>query len=147
MTFVTCQNTDCKHCNVSDHTCQKQVITVGEEFDCGCSELDPYYNCEEYNEKYYKCVKTKSGEPGKCESYGKRIEYRDRVFYTFDRITEDGDYRLTDAETGYYACTFEELGQRFDKLCEKAKNIPNVESLPLAKMDGGSFVIVKEATP
>lgn len=147
MTLVNCQNTDCKHCNVSDHTCQKQVITVGEEFDCGCRELDPYYNCEEYNEKYYKRIRTKSGEHGKYESYGKRIEYRDRVFYTFDRITEDGDYRLIDAETGYYVCTFAELEQLFDKLCEIVKSVTNVESLPLVEMVGGDFVIVKETTP
>lgn len=147
MTSVRCTNTDCKHCNVSDCTCQKQLITVGDGFDCGCYDLDPYYNSKEYGEKYYKCVKTKTGEPAKAESYGKRIEYKGRAFYTFDRITEDGDYRLTDGDTGYYACTFAQLEQRFDIICEKAKSIPNVEQLPLAERDGGGYVLVKEATP
>lgn len=147
MTYVLCRNTDCKHCNVSDHTCQKQAITIGDDFDSGCSELDPYYNDEEYNEKYYKCVRTKSGELAKAESYGKRIEYKGRVFYTFDRITEDGDYKLTDAETGYGVGIFEEIGQRFDKICEMTKRIPDVKSLPLAEWDGGDYVLVKEVTP
>ena len=144
MTYVFCGNTDCKHCNVSDHSCQKQVIAVGEEFDCGCRELDPYYNTEEYGEKYYKCVKTESGELAKAEHYGKRIEYKGRVFYTFDRITEDGDYRLTDGDTGYYACTFAQLEQRFDIICEKAKSTPDVKSLPLVDWGGGGYILVKE---
>lgn len=147
MTFVYCTNYDCKYCRVTDSQCTKTSIFVGDGFDCGCSDLDPYYNSAEYGEKYYKCVRTQAGELAKAESYGKRIEYKGRMFYTFDRITDDGDYRLTDGETGYYACTFAELEQRFDKLCEKAKSIPNVESLPLAERDGGGYVLVKEATP
>lgn len=147
MTFVKCTNTDCKHCNVKDNTCKKQVITIGEDFDCGCSDLDPYYNSDEYGEKYYKCVKTENGEHAKAEFYGKRIEYKGRAFYTFDRITEDDDYRLTDGDTGYYVGTFAQLEQRFDKICEIAKSIPNVESLPLAEWDCSGYVLVKESTP
>ncbi|MBR2434832.1 MAG: hypothetical protein IKB22_05110, partial [Lentisphaeria bacterium] len=130
MTFVYCSNNDCKYCRVTDSQCTKTSIFVGDGFDCGCSDLDPYYNSAEYNEKYYKCVKTKDGQLGKCASYGKRIEYSGRVFYTSDRITESGDYRMTDAESGYFAGTYRQLEDRFDALCEKAKNIPNVESLP-----------------
>ena len=147
MTSVRCTNTGCKHCNVSDNTCQKQAITIGDDFVSGCSEFDPYNNDEEYNKKYYKCVRTKSGELAKAESYGKRIEYKGRVFYTSDRITEDGDYELTDAETGYRAGIFGKIEQRFDKICEMAKRIPSVESLPLAEIDGEGYVVVKEETP
>ena len=131
------------HSDVADFHCTKLSIFVGDGFDCGCRDLDPYYNSAEYGEKYYKCVKTKNGELGKCVSYGKRIEYRGRVFYTFDRITDYGEYRLTDAETGYYVCMHNQLEQRFDAICEKAKSIPNVESLPLAEWDNGGYILAK----
>lgn len=147
MTFVTCENLDCIHCDATDYHCTKTYIRVGDGFDCGCNDLEPYYNSPDYGEKYHKCVKTKSGEIGKCVCYGKRIEYRGRVFFTSERVTEDGYYILTDAETGYNSGIYSKLEQRFDALCEKAKSIPNVESLPLAEWDNGGYILVKEATP
>ena len=144
MTFVSCNNADCIHCDQSDFQCTKSIITVGDGFDCGCDDLEPYYNSQEYDNKYYKCVKTKSGELGKCECYGKRIEYMGRVFFTSDRVTEDGTYVLTDAFTGYSAGWFRDLGERFEKTCKKAKELPNIETLPLVEWDNGGYILVKE---
>jgi hypothetical protein len=81
---------------------------------------------------------------GRCVDYGKRIEYNGRVFFTSDRITEDGDYTLTDAETGCAAGAYKKLEQRFDKLCELAKSFPNVNTFPLVEWDNGGYVLVEE---
>ena len=143
MTFVSCTNIDCRYCDSSDFHCTKSSISVGDGFDSGCDDLEPYYNSAEYENKYYKCVKTKNDELGRCVCYGKRIEYNGRVFYTSDRITEDGAYKLTDAKTGYNAGEYSKLEQRFDKLCELAKKIPKVVSLPLVEWDNGGYVIVE----
>ena len=143
MTFVSCTNTECIHCDNTDFHCTKSYITVGDDFDCGCSKLDPYYNYPDYDVKYYKCVKTNDGELGKRRCYGKRIEYNGRVFFTSDRITDDGSYQLTDALTGYAVGMFKQLEQRFCKICEMAESIPNVETLPLAEWEVGDYVLVE----
>lgn len=144
MTFVSCHNTECIHCDMKDYHCTKTSIAVGEHFDGGCIDLEPYYNSEDYSHKYYICVKTKSGELAKAVKYGKRIEYNDRVFLTTERITEYRECNLTDAVTGYGVGMYRNLEERFPAICEKAKSVPNVETLPLAEWDNGGYILVKE---
>lgn len=141
MTVVSCRNTDCIHCDMTDFHCTKSYITIGEDFDCGCNDCENYYNLPDYRAIYWKCVETKSGELGRALCFGKRIEYRGIAFYTQDRITEDGDYMLTHAETGYSAGKYKHLEQRFDGICEKAKDLPSVETLPRAELDNGEWIL------
>lgn len=143
MTLVSCGNTECIHCDMTDFHCTKSYISVGDGFDCGCNDLEPYYNQPDFCVKYYKCVKTKNGELGKCKCYGKRIEFNGRVFFTSDRITDDGSYQLTEAVTGYAVGMFKQLDQRFCKMCEIAESIPNVETLPLAEWDNDGYILVE----
>ena len=145
MTFVTCSNVDCIHCDRADFHCTKDRIFVGGLFDGGCEDFNPYYNTAEYDNKYYKCVTAKDGKIGRCACYGKRIEYNGRLFYTSDRITENGEYYLTDAKTGYAVGTYKQLEQRFEKICELAEKMPNVVLLPLAEWDNCGYVIVEES--
>lgn len=40
MIFVSCQYTDCIHCDMRDYHCTKDYITIGEEFeDVSCDWL------------------------------------------------------------------------------------------------------------
>ena len=144
MIFVSCQYTDCIHCDMRDYHCTKDYITIGEEFENGCNDFEPYYNSAEYYEKYYKCVETKTGELGKCIFSGKRIEYNGMVFFTSERVTEYKECCLTEARTGYGVGMYRDLENRFQKICELAEKYPNVDTLPLAEWDYGGYVLVKE---
>lgn len=144
MKLVSCENTCCIYCDTSDNHCTKDIITVGEDYDNGCGDYEPYYNSAEYGHRYYICVKTIKKELAKAVRYGKRIEYKGRVFYTSDRVTERGEYQLTDEETGYGVGMYATLEDRFEKLCDMTKNLQNVQTLPDAEWDYGGYVLTEE---
>lgn len=146
MPLVQCQHTDCIHCDLKNNfKCKAYIITIGEEWDEGCSGYEDYRDQPDYQNEYWIAVKTKSGEAAKAKVYhGKRIEYKGRVFYTSDRL----DYKcclFTDAETGYGCGAYASLGDRFDRICEQAAKLPKVETLPEAEWTSGGYELVKEA--
>lgn len=143
MTRVHCYNTDCIYCALNDCSCIKDIVSIGEDYECGCDDYSPYYETEEYNQKYYIAVKA-DGKPAKAVRYhGKLIEYNGRTFFTADRITDGEYYRLTEKRTGVDVGTFAKLKTRWEKFIELEKQIPDVETLPLAEYDGhGKYKIV-----
>ena len=145
MTYVTCEHTDCVHCNTKDFHCEKECVLFSEEYDEGCSEYESYLDGDDYSEKYFICVRTKDGKSAKAvKPRGKRIEYKGRVFFTSERVSDDEGYGITDAETGLHVGTFALLEDRFDRILERAEKYPKVESLPLAEWCNGGYVIVEE---
>ena len=144
MTTIYCCNTDCKHYDPKSFTCTKRLVTVGEDYSYGCDDYESYLDSKEYNDKYFIAVKANDGRIAKAVRYGKKIEYNGMVFFTGSRVTEDGDFNVTEKCTGYNAGSFSKLADRWDKLIEIIKRTPDVESYPLAVYELGKYKIVKE---
>ena len=146
MPIIECQHTDCIYCNIAGgFECKAAVITIGEEWDEGCSGYEDYRDQPDYQNEYWITVETKSGEAAKAKVYrGKRIEHEGRVFYAKDR-TDIPDYcYLTDAETGFGAGTLLNLLDHFAQICVQAQKHPKVETLPEAEWVSGGYKLVKE---
>lgn len=145
MPLVQCQHTDCVNCDISGRLeCKATGITIGDDWDEGCSGYEDYRDQPEYQNEYWIAVKTLSGESAKVKVYrGKRIEYKGRVFYTSGRL-DDKNCSITDAETGLGYGAYVLLEDRFDSICEQAVKLPKVETLPEAEWTGGGYELVKE---
>lgn len=146
MKMVICGNYDCLYCD-GQYKCQKDVISVGEEYSYGCDDYMSYLDTDEYKAKFYKAILTKDSKTAKVVDYGKRIEFNGRVFYTKDQVTEgDESYRLTDERTGLFVSTMAYLSDNYEKFLEREKEYPDVESLPLAKQTLNRYVLDKEVS-
>lgn len=145
MPLVRCKHTDCIYCNIAgDFECKAAVITIGEEWDEGCSGYEDYRDQPDYQNEYWIAVITKSREAARVKRYhGRRIEYKGRVFYTSDRL-DDNLCIITDAETGVNCGTYVLLEDHFDQICEQAAKYPKVETLPEAEWNGGGYKLAKE---
>ena len=146
MPLVQCQHTDCIYCNIAGgFECKAAEITIGEEWDEGCSGYEDYLDQPDYQNEYWIAVKTKSGEVAKAKVYrGKRIEHEGRVFYTSDRLEDGPCFLITDAETGVNCGLYALLEDQFDQICEQAAKYPKVETLPEAEWTSGGYELVKE---
>lgn len=147
MPLVRCQHTDCIYCNIAGgFECKAAEITIGEEWDEGCSGYEDYLDQPDYQNEYWIAVKTKSGEVAKAKVYrGKRIEHEGRVFYTSDRLEDGPCFLITDAETGVNCGLYALLEDQFDQICEQAAKYPKVETLPEAEWTSGGYELIKEA--
>lgn len=142
---VFCTNNDCIHEKCGE--CTKETITVSEIYDEGCEDFFHYFDTDEYNNCYYKAVKTKDGKQAKTKVYrGKRIEYNEYVFYTDARVIDDKDFCVTEARTGFGVGNFDKLKTPsiWKLFVEREKGIPNVETLPLAEWNNGGYEIVEK---
>ena len=146
MPLVQCQHTDCIHCDLKNNfKCKAYIITIGEEWDEGCSGYEDYRDQPDYQNEYWIAIRTKTEEIGKTKMYfGKQIKYKGRVFYTKYRIECPEYCLLTDAETGFGVGSLSNLAERFDQICERAAKLPKVETLPEAEWTSGGYEIVKE---
>lgn len=145
MTKVYCYNNDCVYLDTCSGLCNAGVVSIGDGFEGGCDTFVPYYNNAEYGEKFFIAVGERGKASMKAVRYGKRIEYNGRTFYTTDRITDDGIYGLTDKRTGLYVAKMYQLEGRWERFLELEKNLPDVESYPLAEYDkSGKYKIVEE---
>ncbi len=146
MKTVLCCNYDCVYCD-KRYQCQKDVITVGDDYQYGCEDYLSYLDTNEYKAMFYKAVKTKDGKTARAVDYGKKIEFNGRVFYTKDKVTEgDESYRLTDERTGLLLSSMAHLSDNYEKFLEREKEYPDVESLPLAKQTLDGYVLDKEVS-
>lgn len=132
MTSVICFCDDCKWC-ADNGECQRGVITINEAWECDCYEN----YIDDYNEPFYKACLEDGEKCRKLTKFGKKIEYNGYVFYTEDKITDSGNYLLTEARTGILVCRFCELEKRWDKFLEKVADYPDVSTYPI-KNGGGS---------
>ena len=129
MTSVSCWADNCKWCNYG--WCNKGSISISDEYECEDYEIYSY----SYTDSYW-IVKLIDGKPHrKFIKKGKKIEYNGFVFYTKDKITDSGDYFLTDARTGVGVCRYNELEKRWDKFIERESKYPDVMTLPIESED------------
>jgi hypothetical protein len=144
MPLVQCRYTDCVNCDIGgEFACKADAITISDDWDEGCSAYEDYRDQPDYQNEYWIAVETLSGESAKVKVYrGKRIEYKGRVFYTSDRL-EYAWCLITDAETGLGCGAYYLLEERFDLICERAKKVPKVETLPEAEWTSGGYELVK----
>lgn len=150
MSKVWCNNRDCVWCDGIQ--CCAEQICIDDSYEYGCETYLDYRDTDEYLEEYYKCVKTikelTEGEiyVAKAKAYGKRIEYNGYVFYTESHPRTDETF-VTEERTGYYLGSLEQLKtdeNRWKTFEQRAKEIPSVDTLPLAEWDGQRhYVIVK----
>lgn len=145
---IICSNYDCIHCGKYSYHCQKDIVSVGEDYAYGCDDYISYLDSDEYKEKFYKAVKTKDGKVAKVIAYGKKIEFNGRVFFTTDKVdtggaNEDESYVVTEERTGYLIGTFAFAKDHFEKFLEREKEIPDVKSYPRAirTCDGYEFAL------
>ena len=90
MAIVYCENTDCEYYDTQSFTCTKDAITVLFDSEHGCDDFEDYREAKAYREKYYAAVNVR-GTPAKEMRHGRKISYCGRIFFTEDRVTEDGD--------------------------------------------------------
>ena len=142
--LVFCNNDDCIHEKCGQ--CTKEAVMIGEIYDGGCGDFYHYIDTDEYDNIYYKAVKTKDCKHAKTKVYrGKRIEYNGYVFYTEGRVIDDRFY-VTEARTGYFIGEFSSLKSpsRWELFVKREKEIPNVETLPLAEWNDGGYEIIEK---
>ena len=130
MTSVNCWCNDCRW--EQNGWCNRGAITISEDYECECYES----YLEEYKEAFYKACVDKDGEKvRKFVANGKKIEYNGYVFYTEDKITDSGNYFLTEARTGIGICKFYELEKRWEKFLERIGGYPDVTTLPIKESE------------
>lgn len=130
MTSVGCWLTECKH--NENGWCGKSIITIGEDKECEDFE----HFCEDYHDSFWKACHTKEkGTFRKFIKNGKKIEYNGYVFYTEDKITDSGNYFLTEARTGIGVCRFCELEKRWDKFLEMVADYPDASTYPIKESE------------
>ena len=142
--IVFCNNDDCIHEKCGQ--CTKEAVRIGEIYDGGCEVFSHYIDTDEYDNIYYKAVKTKDSKRAKTKVYrGKRIEYNGYVFYTEGRVIDDS-FCVTEARPGYFIGEFSSLKipSRWEFFVKREKEIPNVETLPLAEWNDGGYEIIEK---
>lgn len=68
MKMVICGNYDCLYCD-GQYICQKDVISVGEEYSYGCDDYISYLDTDDYKVKFFKAVRTKDGKKAKAVKF------------------------------------------------------------------------------
>lgn len=127
MMSVGCWVSECKWCE--NGWCQRGCITIGEDLEC--EDFENYR--DSYTDSYWKAC----CEDGKTfrvlVKNGKKIEYNGFVFYTDNRITEDGYYFLTEERTGLGVCDFIRLKEqrRWEMFVDRVGTYPDVLTYPI----------------
>ncbi len=130
MTSVSCWAGHCKW--YINGWCTKGSIVISEDYECEDFEI---YNYSYKDSYWYACLDDGIAKRKFAEK-GKKIEHNGFVFYTRDKITESGDYFLTEARTGMGVCTYRELEKRWDKFVENIGTYPDVMTLPICESEG-----------
>lgn len=133
MTLVYCYNDDCIHCDVNSSICCLDMISVGDNDNCGCDNYKCYLETEEYSEEFYALVGKKGKPIGREKRHGKKIEYNGRVFYTQSKVSHDNSFLVTDAKTGL-AVFYNFALNNWDKFIEVADKQTNIESFPIIEL-------------
>ena len=149
MAEFRCWNEDCIHNKENQCTCSLGVINIGGDFPYGCGEYLCYLNTQRYSEQYFIAKCEGNGLPRhRVKKYGRKIEFKGFIFFTQSYNSQDDkmQYRLTESRTGYYCGLLKDLQkpEMWQKFIEGIKTIPNVMDLPLAEIQDGKYVIVKE---
>lgn len=132
---VYCSNADCIHC--ADAECTKMDIRVGCDFEYGCEDYSNYMGAAEYQNEYYKCVRGKDGNVYKFKCKGKRVEYRDLILYTSDFPSGES---YIEEKTGYWLGNLKVVKDKYEKIVETIKGMPNVRELPDEPEEGGNNI-------
>lgn len=144
MTSIWCSNADCRYCSPYTNQCEKNMVSVGDDYTYGCDDYEFYLDSDEYREKFWKTVKTADNKVAKSVDYGKKIKLNGRVFFTKDKIMEDESNTVTDQRTGYFCGTIAWLKDNWEKFLDREKKVLDVESLPIAVERGGKYYIVED---
>ena len=136
--IVYCDRSDCL--NNENFKCNRDCISVGEDYDF-CDSYKTHLDTPEYQELFYKRVKTKYGTEAKAPTRGKKILYNGYVFYT-ESAPNDKCY-CTDKRTGYAVGDLEELKQpeRWKIFIDIQSKTEDVNALPLAYWDGHEYIL------
>jgi len=147
MTRVNCFNCDCVHFDSDTGVCNCSCIAIGDEYECGCDEYKPFYESHDYQEDFYIAVLTKNKVRARAKVKGNKIIYKEREFFTRDKISESGTFIVTDKRTGL-SVGFLYLKEHWEQYLEIEKDYPDVETLPLAVYDeeSGKYKLVEERT-
>lgn len=144
MTSIWCSNADCRYCSPYTNQCEKNMVSVGDDYTYGCDDYECYLDSDEYREKFWKAVRTIDKKAAKAVDYGKRIELNGRVFFTKEKIMDDESHTVTDQRTGLLARSPAWLKDNWEKFIELEKKIVDVESLPIAVERGGKYYLVED---
>lgn len=125
MTSVACWADNCKW--MACGWCKRGSISISEDYECEDFEIYSH----SYTDSYWIACLNGGEAQRKFVERGKKIEYNGFVFYTKDKITEIGDYWLTEARTGMGICQYNELEKRWDKFLERVDTYPDVMTLPI----------------
>jgi hypothetical protein len=126
MTSVVCFADDCKWCSEIGE-CQRGAITINGAWEC--EGFESYR--DSYTDSFWVCCLKEGEKYRRFRPQGKKVEYNGYLFYTQDKITDSGNYFLTEARTGIGVCRFNELEKRWDKFVERVGDYPDVMTLPI----------------
>lgn len=140
---VYCLNEDCVYND--GIRCTRNCISVGENYENGCEDYKSYLYTKQYQDVFYKCVKTESGKIGALKSRGKRIEYDGYIFFTQNK--EGEEMFVTDEKTGLSCGRFEKLKDPcfWKKFIKVREETVAVYKLPLAIEINGKCYLKEEA--
>lgn len=134
MTRVYCTNYDCMYCEGDSQICCASMIVIGDDKIYGCENYRSYLDTTEYNEEFYKLIGEKGKPIGRERSYGKKIVYNDRIFYTTEKSLNNTWAFLTDAKTGL-GVKYQQLEEKWDKFLELISKQPDIETFPIIVKD------------
>lgn len=141
MTKILCRRHDCVWCDPDEHVCLNTLIAVNES---GCENYDTIFESPEYQETFWIAVCGKDKTMFRVERMGKKIEYRGRVFYTIEQVSDRDSFIVTDGITGAEVGTFGCVKRRWGAFLAAASRYPDVMSYPPAVIVDGKCVPVTD---
>lgn len=151
-TKVYCDESKCIYRDQATGLCTRGIIYVrGSGYPDACEDYIPYTDTADYMNPFFVCVKLEDGTLAKAKKRGMVIQCGGLWFYTTERLSSGLFCGLTEAKTGYAAGTFRELvnnPDRFEQIKEHMKDLPDVNTLPLAVWEkdddfSGHYVLVE----
>lgn len=130
MTSVVCFCDDCKWC-AENGECNRGTITINEDYEC--DGFESYL--EDYTESFYQACFKDGQKYRRLATNGKKIEYNGYVFYTEDKITDSGNYLLTEARTGIGVGKFNKLEERWGKFLLLITTYPDISEYPIKESE------------
>lgn len=129
MTRVYCTLTECVHNDGC--MCERDVISIGEDYVMGCDDYEDYLDSEDYQTEFFIRVMAADKKIARAKRKGKRIEYNGYVFYTEDK--ESPEMSVTEEMTGLRIGRFRMLkdAKNWNLFVENIPTFEPVTELPM----------------
>ena len=133
MPRVICNESWCRYWSEDGCVAEEIRVFFDGKYEGECQTRDDYSNAPEYQVPFWMRKQDRYCNEVKIALRGKRLAYRERIFYTRDKVTADELFAVVDEETGICIGTYADLEERYDDLLRFEKIVKKLEDLPEMK--------------